>query len=125
MSVPKEGTYIPLDQTMKIQINSATPGNSIVNATYTAQSSPVGPISDSGDIGKYFWVTHKSGQTPFCISFKAVQRPEGWPYCIVDSWNGYYRKDNTMVLTGTRAIVEAEGQTQSFSLGTHNFALSK
>ena len=56
-------------------------------------------------------------RAPFCIRFTGSVRPDKFPYCIVDSWNGAYQTDNTMLLSGTRAYVNNKGAVQVTFLG--------
>lgn len=61
---------------------------------------------------------------PVLINFRASKRPEGSPYAIVDTWNGYYETDHSMILTGSRCYVNENGKTNSTSLGTMAFNTS-
>ncbi len=127
MSVPVLGAYLSEDGAYKIQINSANSSNSQIDAVYEAQNSPEGGIQQKGNIGQYYWVFSKKagrdGVAPFSIRFQAMQRPNGRPYTIEDSWVGYYLENNTMVLDGVRSYVNSDGVTDTSSLGTHTFKM--
>ncbi|QHI38949.1 hypothetical protein IMCC3317_43490 [Kordia antarctica] len=121
MSVPKTGTYAPLNKTLTITIESADPSDGQIQGTYVHNFTPEGPITVSGKVGGYAWVKNNDGGTgtaPFHINFTASVRPEGSPYCIVDFWNGFYTNDDTIVITGSRSYVKNDGTTQSIGLGT-------
>jgi hypothetical protein len=123
-SVPQLGTYLSQDGHVKIQIESADPSNGQITGIYATNESPEGPFTEKGSIGQYAWVSNQqgqSGQAPFCIRFIGSVRPEGRPYCIVDTWNGAYQTDNTMLLAGTRAYVNNKGVIQVSFLGTQTF----
>jgi hypothetical protein len=126
MSVPQLGLYMPENKAFKIQIKQANPSNGVINAVYESAFSPEGLLTSTGDIGSYAWVhsdSHgTSGFAPFCIQFRGFVRPSGRAYCIMDTWNGAYLENNTMLLTGTRAYVNSAGVTESISLGTHIFS---
>lgn len=125
MSVPNLGTYVSEDNNFKIAITAANPANGQIQAVYEAGYSPEGPFTSEGQIGNYAWVTNKvggAGTAPFCIRFTGFDRPDGWPYCIYDSWTGAYLPDNTMLLEGVRSYVNADGEVRVLSLGTLTFA---
>jgi len=124
-NVPQLGTYVSEDNNFVIQIISANASNGVINAQYKASYSPQGPISVSGDIGSYAWVTNSQGQTgvaPFHIAFSASVRPEKWPYCTCDMWNGAYQVDNTLLMDGTRSYVDNKGVIKVQTLGTLKFS---
>jgi len=126
MAVPVLGTYLSADNHFKIQITNANPSNGQIDGVYATNESPQGPFTSQGTVGHYAWVANQqgqSGQAPFCINFTGSVRPNGFPYCIIDMWNGAYQTDNTMLLAGTRAYVNNQGQVQVVSLGTQKFAL--
>ena len=121
VTVPELGTYTPLDNTMQIEITSADPSNGEIQGTYTHHFTPEDEITVTGKIGGYAWVDNNdggSGTAPFSINFTASVRPDGSPYCIVDFWNGFYTKVNSLVLSGVRSYVKNDGTTQSTVLGT-------
>jgi len=129
MSIPQNGTYVPENKTMQIEIISADASKSTIEATYQHNfppvdaeiNPPVNVIHITGEIGKFYWVENNdggSGTAPFSINFTASIRPDGWPYCLVDFWNGYYSTENTIVLTGTRSYVKNDGTAISVGLGT-------
>lgn len=121
VSVPLLGTYASLDSTMQIEITSADPSNGQIKGTYIHNFTPEGKITVEGKIGGYAWVNNNdggSGTAPFSINFTASVRPDGWPYCIVDFWNGFYTSANSLVLSGIRSYVKNDGTTQSTVLGT-------
>lgn len=123
-TVPQTGTYLSQDGHVKIQIDSANPSNGQITGLYATNDSPEGPFTEKGSIGLYAWVANSQGQSgaaPFCIRFTASVRPDKFPYCIVDSWNGAYQKDDTMLLSGTRAYVNNKGVVQVTFLGTQTF----
>ena len=64
------------------------------------------------------------GVTPFVIEFTAFQRPTGRAYAIYDIWSGAYQKNDSMILTGTRAYVNEQGVISSIVLGTQVFSKS-
>lgn len=124
MSVPQLATYMSQDGTVKIQIKGANPANGEITGVIATNSSPQGPFNTQGTIGHYAWVANsqgKSGQAPFNINFVNSVRPDGFPYCIVDMWNGAYQTGNTMQLAGTRAYVNNQGLVQLASLGIQTF----
>ena len=123
-NVPQLGTYLSQDGHIKIQIESADSSNGQITGIYATNESPEGPFTSQGTIGHYAWVANaqgQAGQAPFCISFTGSVRPDKFPYCIVDSWNGAYQTNNTMLLAGTRAYVNNKGVVQVTSLGTQTF----
>jgi hypothetical protein len=125
MSVPKLGTYISSDNNYKIQINSANPSNGQITGAYEAKSSPEGSFIDQGATGGYAWVTNQQGQSgvaPFNIRMIGSVRPSGFPYCIVDTWNGAYQTDNSLLMQGSRAYVNSKGVIQVTNLGNLRFA---
>lgn len=127
MSVPQLGVYMPENKSFKIKIDSATPSNGHITGTYESQFSPEGNFSVTGNIGLYSWVISdaaqgKGGVAPFCLRFTAVTRPSKHDYCIYDTWNGVYLKNNRMLLTGTRAYVNSKGVIESICLGTQVFS---
>ncbi len=124
-NVPQLGTYLSQDGHIKIQIESANPSNGQITGIYATNDSPQGPFSNSGVVGSYSWVSNSQGQAgnaPFCISFNGSVRPDGFPYCIIDHWNGAYQTDNTLLLAGTRSYVNNKGVVQVTSLGTQKFS---
>ena len=126
MSVPQLGLYMPENKAFKIEIKAANPSNGVINAVYESAFSPQGLLESTGDIGQYAWVYSdrqgKDGVAPFCIQFRGFVRPSGRAYCIMDTWNGAYQENNTMLLTGTRAYVNSAGVTESICLGTLVFS---
>lgn len=129
MSLPNYGTYVPENKTMQIEITSADPSAGQIQGTYqhnfppidAAINAPVNIIHVTGGIGGYSWVNNNdggSGSAPFCINFTASIRPDGWPYCLVDFWNGYYTIDNSIVISGTRSYVKDDGTATTVNLGT-------
>lgn len=126
MSVPKLGIYEPANKSFKIQITSANPSNGEIKGSYSTAFTPEGVLSQGGSVGQYRWVKNEAGVdgvAPFWISFQAFFRPSGRPYGLGDQWNGVYRKDNTMLLTGTRGYVNNKGEIESICLGTMVFEL--
>jgi hypothetical protein len=124
-NVPQLGTYLSQDGHIKIQIESANPSNGQMTGIYATNEGPEGPFTSSGAIGIYAWVANQQGQAgaaPFNIRFTGSVRPDKFPYCIVDSWNGAYQTDNTLLLAGTRAYVNNKGVVQVTSLGTQKFS---
>lgn len=126
MGLPQHGVYKSDDGVQKITISSTNSSNGQITGVYESSSSPVGALSISNMKGDYMWVHSKEagrdGVAPFVIRFSAKQRPDGRPYSIVESWDGGYQTDGTMLLTGTRAYVTQDGVVQSISLGTKVFA---
>ena len=124
--VPWPGTYTSDDGVQQITIISANPENGQITFSYACSSSPVGPLSISKAKGGYAWVRNgkveRDGVAPFTIAFSVMQRPDDRAYCIKDAWNGAYQKDDTLLLSGTRAYVNREGVVQSISLGTKVFS---
>jgi hypothetical protein len=123
-TVPQLGTYLSQDGHVKIQIDGANPSNGQITGIYATNESPEGPLTVKGAIGIYEWVANQQGQAgaaPFCIRFTASIRPDKFPYCIVDTWNGAYQTDNTLLLAGTRAYVNNKGVVQISFLGTQTF----
>ncbi|HEY0554009.1 MAG TPA: hypothetical protein VGG20_07050 [Thermoanaerobaculia bacterium] len=124
-NIPQTGTYLSQDNHFKIQIDSADPTNGQITGMYETTESPEGPFVSQGTVGHYSWVNNAQGQSgvaPFNISFNGSIRPNGWPYCIVDSWDGAYEMDNTLLLAGTRAYVNSKGGVEVASLGTQKFS---
>lgn len=126
MGVPKHTTFVSDDGVFKIVIQTSNSSNGQIEADYEAQSSPVGPLSITNAKGGWMWVYSKEagreGVAPFVINFSAAQRPQGRPYAIVDKWNGTYKTDDSMVLTGSRAYVNEQGTLMSIGLGTKTFS---
>lgn len=124
-SVPKYATYISEDKNFQIKIESADPSHGKITATYNAEYSPVGPISQSGVIGYYSWVKNdskgKDGVAPFNIRITVSKRPESRDYCIYDNWTGAYCVDNTLLMEGVRSYVNSKGEVKVYSLGTLSF----
>jgi hypothetical protein len=126
MSVPLLGTYQSPDKHFKIQIDGANASDGQITGLYATNESPVGLFTSQGTIGHYAWVANaqgKAGQPPFNINFTGSARPDGFPYCIIDMWNGAYQTDNSMLLAGTRAYVNNQGVVQVVSLGIQKFVL--
>ncbi|PXF43404.1 hypothetical protein BWQ96_06850 [Gracilariopsis chorda] len=127
MGLPRRGTYTSDDGVQKITIENTNSSNGQIEGTYGSSSSPVGPLSISNMRGDFMWVhsqeAGRDGVAPFVIRFFAKQRPSPRAYSIVDSWNGGYQTDDTMLLSGTRAYVNQEGVVQSISLGTKVFSM--
>jgi hypothetical protein len=125
-SVPKYGTYAPQNNTMSIEITNADPSSGRIQGTYTHKYTPEGQIDIDGNIGGYAWVKNNdggSGTAPFSINFTVSKRPNGFPYCIVDFWNGFYTASDSLVMSGIRSYVKQDGTTQSVVLGTLEFFL--
>ncbi|WP_298517454.1 hypothetical protein [uncultured Kordia sp.] len=121
MSLPTLGTYAPTNQTMSIEITGADAGTGTIEGTYEHKYTPEGTMSVNGKIGGYAWVNNNDGgnaSAPFSINFTVSERPDGFPYCLVDFWNGFYTKSNSIVITGVRSYVKDDGTTQSIGLGT-------
>lgn len=125
MSLPTVGTYKNDDLKFTITISGANPSNGSITGTYHSNFSPEGPpLETTGVIGQYAWVSNSEGQSggaPFIISFSAFKRPDGFPYGISEHWNGVYRKDGTMQLTGTSAFVNNTGVAESRLIATGTF----
>jgi hypothetical protein len=125
-NVPQTGTYVSEDNNFKVQINSADASNGQIDALYATNYSPQGPFTSQGAIGHFDWVYSdqqgKDGVAPFSIRFVGSVRPDKRPYCIVDSWNGAYQTDNTLLLEGCRSYVNSKGVVQATSLGTLKFS---
>ncbi|WP_420572483.1 hypothetical protein [Kordia sp.] len=120
-TIPKLATYSSLDGTVEITISSVDPSIGEIQGTYKHNFTPKGAITVSGKIGGYAWVNNSeggSGTAPFNINFTASVRPDGFPYCIIDFWNGFYTTQNTLMLSGVRSYVNNDGTTQSIVLGT-------
>ncbi len=115
--LPRVGIYKNEDYEITITISSTNASTGIITGIYHANFSPEGPpLETTGTIGNYTWVTNsegKSGDAPFIISFSASKCPAGRPYCIIEHWNGVYRKDDTMLLTGTSSYVNNKGVAES------------
>ncbi|WP_046745935.1 hypothetical protein [Kordia zhangzhouensis] len=119
--VPVYGTYKPSNNTFEVTITSADPSNGQIQGTYIHHYTPEGEITVTGKIGGYAWVHNNdggSGTAPFSINFTVSVRPDAYSYCIVDFWNGFYTKTNSIVLSGVRSYVKNDGTTQSIGLGT-------
>lgn len=127
MTIPKLGTYTSDDGVHKVNIMSANPAPGEIQGEYTSSSSPIGQLFVSNMTGKYWWVSDVVAGTerspPFVISFLARQRPSGFPYAIVDHWNGAYQSGDKLLLSGTRSYVNQEGVVQVVSLGTKEFSM--
>lgn len=125
-TVPHLGTYLSSDNNYKIQINTANPSNGQITGAYEAKSSPEGSFIDQTAPGTYAWVFSdqqgKDGVAPFNIRIVGSIRPDKRAYCIVDTWNGAYQTDNTLLMNGSRAYVNSKGVVQVTSLGTLKFA---
>ncbi|AUH52373.1 hypothetical protein CXB49_16950 [Chromobacterium sp. ATCC 53434] len=128
MSVPQIGTYVSADKNFSFKITSANASNGVIAGVYQANYSPIGSFKAEGEIGHYGWVFSKAqgkdGVAPFNLSFGGSQRPDGRAYNIVDSWNGAYLTNNTLLVEGSRAFVNSDGTVQVGSLGTQIFTLS-
>ncbi|GAU04325.1 hypothetical protein BSLA_02f1855 [Burkholderia stabilis] len=126
-NVPLTGTYISSDKNFTFKITSADASNGVIAGVYTTNYSPIGAFTSEGNVGHYGWVFSKAqgkdGVAPFNISFGGSQRPDQRPYNIVDSWNGAYLTNNTIVAEGTRSFVNSDGVVEVGSLGTLKFAL--
>ena len=132
-SIPKNGTYAPINKTMSIQITNVDTTTGVIEGIYTHLYTPEGKIEVNGNIGGYAFVKNNdggSGTAPFSINFTVSELPDGAPYCIVDFWNGFYtivtsEADNTpgdvLVMSGIRSYVKSNGVTQSTVLGTYEF----
>lgn len=119
--VPLIGTYSASNETMQIEITNADPSNGQIQGTYKHNFTPEGKITITGKIGGYAWVSNTtggSGTAPFHINFTVSKRPNDFPYCIIDFWNGYYSKENTIIITGVRSYVNKSGTKEVTSLGT-------
>ncbi|OHX14011.1 hypothetical protein [Chromobacterium sphagni] len=127
-SVPQTGNYISADKNFTFKITSANPANGVITGVYQANYSPIGSFHTEGDVGHYGWVFNKGqgkdGVAPFNLSFGGSQRPDGRAYNIVDSWNGAYLTNNTILAEGSRAFVNSDGVIQVGSLGTQIFTLA-
>lgn len=129
MSIPPTyGIYVSENQSFSIEITEATSSVGEIVAKYTAKYSPEGELKDEGKIGRYHWVhsqaLNRQGVAPFCIRFAANIRPQGYPYCIEDTWTGAYMTDDTMFLQGVRCYVNGKGEVKVMSLGTSTFKLT-
>lgn len=124
MSLPTLGLYMPQNKTMRITITSADPTTGTIQGTYENDYTPEGTMIVTGKIGGYAWVNNNDGgvrTAPFSINFTVSERPEGFPYCLVDFWNGFYSKSDSsdsIIITGTRSYVKNDGTVQSIGLGT-------
>ena len=125
-NVPQLTTYVSEDNNYKIQIKSADASNGAISAAYETKFSPQGAFTDPAAVGTYAWVFSdqqgKDGVAPFDIRIAGSVRPDKRPYCIVDTWNGAYQTDNTLLMSGSRAYVNSKGVVQVTSLGTMRFA---
>jgi hypothetical protein len=125
-SVPQIGTYVSADGRFVFRIATADPADGAITGGYEAKYSPIGVFSERGGIGHYSWVVNSQGQAgapPFSISFGGSQRPDPWAYNIVDTWNGAYQMDNSILAEGSRSYVSSDGTVQVGSLGTQVFKL--
>jgi hypothetical protein len=126
-NVPEIGTYKSADKNFTLKISSANPSNGVIAGVYSANYSPIGAFSVEGNVGTYGWVFSKGqgkdGVAPFNLTFGGAQRPDQRPYNIVDSWNGAYLTDNTILVEGTRSFVNSDGVVEVGSLGTMRFSL--
>jgi hypothetical protein len=125
-NVPQLGVYQSDDnKNFKIEITAADPSNGQIQCSYSTTYSPEGPFTDKAAIGHYAWVFSdqqgKDGVAPFNIRIIGSIRPDKRPYCIVDTWNGAYQTDNTLLMEGSRAYVNSKGVIQVGSLGTLRF----
>ena len=124
-SVPHLTTYTSEDKNFKIQIKSADPSNGAITAAYETTYSPQGPFTDPSAPGTYAWVFSdqqgKDGVAPFNIRIAGSIRPDKRPYCIVDTWNGAYQTDNTLLMSGSCSYVNSKGVVQVTNLGTFRF----
>ncbi|HVR99583.1 MAG TPA: hypothetical protein VMW27_23365 [Thermoanaerobaculia bacterium] len=124
-NVPQLGTYVSEDTNFAIKIDSANPSNGQIDGSYKASYSPEGPFSAQGSIGTYAWVFSdsqgKDGVAPFSLRVSGSIRPNKNPYCIMDTWTGAYRADNTLLMEGSRSYVNSKGSVQTASLGTLTF----
>lgn len=121
MALPTLGLYIAGNKTMRIEITSADPSTGVIEGTYENDYTPEGTMIVKGKIGGYAWVNNNDGgdgSAPFSINFTVSERPTDFPYCLVDFWNGFYSKSNSIIITGTRSYVKNDGTTQSIGLGT-------
>lgn len=127
MGVPYHGEYTSEDGVQKVVISSTNSSNGAISGSYKTTSSPVGELSIDTMTGLYMWVNNKEqgrdGVAPFVITFTAAQRPSGRPYTIIESWEGGYKTDDSMLLTGTRSYVTEDGDVQSLCLGTKVFRM--
>ena len=125
-NVPQLATYLSEDNNFKIQIKSANSTTGEISAAYETRFSPQGAFIDPAAQGHYAWVFSdqqgKDGVAPFNIRIIGSVRPDKRPYCIVDTWNGAYQTDNSLLLQGSRAYVNSKGVVQVTSLGTFRFA---
>jgi hypothetical protein len=125
-NVPQIATYMSENRAFKIQIKSANATTGEISAAYETTYSPQGSFIDQTALGHYAWVFSdqqgKDGVAPFNIRIIGSVRPDKRPYCIVDTWNGAYLTDNTLLLEGSRSYVNSKGVVQVTSLGTMKFA---
>lgn len=125
-NVPHLATYMSEDKNFKIQIKSADASTGTISAAYETTYSPQGSFTDQTAPGTYAWVFSdqqgKDGVAPFNIRITGSIRPDKRPYCIVDTWDGAYQTDNSLLMNGSRSYVNSKGVVQVTSLGTLRFA---
>lgn len=125
MGATQKRVFTSNDGEFKIEISSANPYNGKIECRYECFSSPVGPLSIPDMEGRYMCVqSNKKEDTEtqqVLINFKALKYQDEFSYVIVDTWNGYYETDDSMILTGSRCSVNENGKTVSTSLGTMAF----
>jgi len=127
MSIPTPGLYMSPSKTIRIEITKADPTTGVIEGTYENDYTPEGTMIVKGKIGGYAWVNNNDGgegSAPFSINFTVSERPIDYPYCLVDFWNGFYSKSNSIVITGTRSYVRNDGTVQSIGLGTLELKLN-
>lgn len=126
---PRPGTYASNSGEYTIVIRAYDGPTSKVFAEYSTTSSPKGPLGEGGQtFGAYFWINDsvpKDGATPSAIRFDTMFRPEGSPYCILDSWTGVYEEDDSMLLEGARSYIDEDGAQEVYSLGRQAFKLEQ
>ena len=114
------GTYTSENGDFVLNIADADSTQSTFGGTYTAKYTPQ-QEQQFGVTGKWFYVGDATG--PLSLGFTSFDRPEGWPYCIMDSWSGIHTSEGHLHMTGTRSYLTSDGSVQELSsLGTHSFS---
>lgn len=115
------GTYVSEDNNFRIVVTSSDDTNGTIEASYSANYSPIGNLNIEGNIGDYSFIG--GGTVPSSVAFNVRERPNpSRTYVIRDSWVGIYESETTFLLEGTRSYLDTKGVKEVGSLGTLRFS---
>lgn len=125
-TVPSLKTYTSKDGNFSIKIKTSNGSTGQVTCDYVAKTSPEGQINDTQSIGGFGWVHNdalrRNDVAPFPIQVSGSKRGDQFSYAIVDSWNGAYQPNDTLLMTGSRSYVNSKGLIKVEDLGSQTFA---